>query len=373
MLRLGIMVGTRPEAIKMAPVIAACRAHPDIDTTLILSGQHRDMVAPILKFFEISADVDMGAMEGEAGLTPLFTRIAAGVDAILAERTLDEMLVHGDTTTAAATALACFHRGVPVGHVEAGLRTDDLTQPFPEEYNRRLIDLSARHHFAPTPRAARMLASEGVATAEVTGNTVVDALYDAVARIDADAGLSAALEARFGAARPIVLVTAHRRENFGKGLEALCLAIRQIAGTGLAEIVFPVHLNPNVQGPIRQRLGGLSGVRLVPPLDYPAFVWLMRRASLILTDSGGVQEEAPSFGTPVLVMRDKTERPEGVAAGFIELVGTDADRLAGRAIALLRDPKRPEAGPSVANPYGDGRATERIVASLLAAKRARAA
>ncbi|MGR3495266.1 non-hydrolyzing UDP-N-acetylglucosamine 2-epimerase [Citreimonas sp.] len=364
-MKLGIVIGTRPEAIKMAPVMLAAQAAPGIEPELIVSGQHRDMVAPILDFFGLTADRDLGAMAGPAGLTPLFSRVALGLDGVFEHSRFDEILVHGDTTTAAAAALSAFHRGVPVGHVEAGLRTHDLTQPFPEEYNRRLGDISARHHFAPTEGAAAALRAEGVAEAglSVTGNTVVDALFAAVARIDAGPR-GAEYAARFRADdRPVVLVTAHRRENFGPGLEALCDAIRRIVAGAACRVIFPVHPNPSVRGPIRAALADLEAVTLLDPLDYPGFVWLMREAALIITDSGGVQEEAPSFGTPVLVMRDKTERPEGVAAGAVELVGAHADRLAERALARLGTEAARVPAP---NPYGDGRASARIIDTLLA-------
>lgn len=364
------MVGTRPEAIKMAPVISAARARAEIRTCLVSSGQHHHLLAPALAFFGLKADHDLGAMEGAEGLTPLFSRVALGLDRLLATQSFDMILVHGDTTTAAAAATAGFHRHVPIGHVEAGLRTGDLSQPFPEEFNRRLVDMVAQRLFAPTARAAEALTREGVPAERVlvTGNTVVDALHQALAIIDGSPVLAGAMQARYGAlltGPPLVLFTAHRRENFGRGLEELCQAIKRIAAGGFAQVALPVHPNPNVRAAVLPRLAGLDNVTLLEPLDYAGFVWLMRAASIVVTDSGGVQEEAPSLGAPVLVMRDKTERPEGVAAGVVELIGMRAEAIAARVEALLEDREALDRMAQIANPYGDGRAAGRIIGSLL--------
>ena len=340
----------------MAPVILALRAEPSVDIRLCVTGQHREMLDPVLALFGIAADHDLDLMAPGQSLNALAGRCFTGLDDVLAEVAPDRVLVHGDTTTAMAAALAAFHRGIPVAHVEAGLRSGGLAAPFPEEMNRRAIDLVADLLLAPTPGARRNLEAEGAAGRIVaTGNTAVDALELALA-IEGGEEVSADPQ------RKLVLVTGHRRESFGAGFEGICAALAELARRGDVEIIYPVHLNPEVRGPVEQTLGGARNVRLLPPLGYLPLVRLMQRADLILTDSGGIQEEAPSLGTPLLVMRDVTERPEAVAAGLARLVGTDTQRIVAEANAVLDGAAAFPAGP---NPYGDGKASARIVAALL--------
>jgi UDP-N-acetylglucosamine 2-epimerase (non-hydrolysing) len=356
-MKLLAVIGTRPEAIKMAPVLIALGREPEVELRLCVTAQHRQMLDTVLSLFGLVPDLDLDLMEEEQGLNALAGRCFSALDAVLADDPPDRVLVHGDTTTAMATALAAFHRGLPLAHVEAGLRTHDLAQPFPEEMNRRAIDLVSDLLFAPTPLARRNLEAEGARGAiHVTGNTGVDALALALAKLDGEGSK----DGPPGGARRI-LVTAHRRESLGADLAAICDAVRRLARRGDVEIVWPVHLNPRVSEPVHRALGGERAVRLVPPLGYLPLVREMRRSDLILTDSGGLQEEAPSLGTPVLVLRDLTERPEAVEAGRALLVGTDPDRIVREAEALLGGRPVPR-GP---NPYGDGKASERIVAALL--------
>ena len=360
-----VVFGTRPEAIKMAPVVSALKATPGVETLVCVTAQHRQMLDQVLALFGLAPDDDLDLMAPGQGLPELFARILTGMAGVLAARRPDLVLVHGDTSTTLAAALAAFYARVPVGHVEAGLRTGDLQAPWPEEANRRLTAPLSALHFAPTARARDNLLAEGIAEGQVhvTGNTVIDALLSVVARIDAEPALAASLAARFpflDPSRRLVLVTGHRRENFGEGFEQMCLAIRDLAGRGDTQVVYPVHLNPNVQAPVNRILGGVEGVRLVEPLDYLPFVHLMSRAHLVLTDSGGIQEEAPSLGKPVLVMRDTTERPEAVEAGTVRLVGTDRARIVAEASRLLDDPAAYAAMARAHNPYGDGRAARRI-------------
>lgn len=354
------VIGTRPEAIKMAPVMLALRREPAIDLRLCVTAQHREMLDPVLGLFGLESDFDLDLMEEGQGLNPLAGRCLAGVERVFADAAPDRVLVHGDTTSAMATALAAFHCGLPVAHVEAGLRTHDLARPFPEEMNRRTIDLVADLLLAPTPLARRNLEAEGArGRIAVTGNSGIDALHLALAALDAG---EKAPPPPLDAARRLLLVTGHRRESFGSGMQAICAALARLARRGDVEIVWPVHLNPAVREPVEKALAGTANLRLLPPLDYPPLVALMRRAALILTDSGGIQEEAPSLGVPVLVMRDVTERPEGVEAGQTRLVGTDAERIVAEAKAVLDGRSSFATGP---NPYGDGRASERIAAALL--------
>lgn len=360
-----MVFGTRPEAIKMAPVVRALTSQDGFSCRVWSTGQHRQMLDQVLRFFDLAADRDLGLMTPGQQLNDLFAAAVKGVDGLLADEKPDLVLVHGDTSTAAAAAVAAFHRGVPVGHVEAGLRSGRMDQPWPEEFNRRVVDMVSRRHFAPTPRARENLLREGVAEAGVcvTGNTVIDALLDAVRRIGPGTAAREALDRQFAfldSGRPMILVTGHRRESFGDGFRNICLALRRIAERRRVEVVYPVHLNPNVREPIGALLGATSGVRLIDPVDYPAFVYLMARASVILTDSGGVQEEAPSLGKPLLVMREVTERPEAVEAGLAELVGTDPDRIVAAVESALDRPPR----HAIANPYGDGLASARIVQEL---------
>lgn len=367
-MRILSVFGTRPEAIKMAPLVKAIEADAGLTSLVCVTGQHRAMLDQVLALFQIAPDYDLDVMVPNQTLNGLVGRVLAALDPVLETAQPDRVLVHGDTSTALAAALCAFHRGIPVGHVEAGLRTYDLAQPWPEEMNRQVVDRLCGLLFAPTPVAADNLRGERLAGhIHVTGNTVIDALFLAVERIDTDPALRAALNEDFAfldPSRRLVLVTGHRRENFGGGFIAICEALARIAARADVEIVYPVHLNPNVRAPVHQLLDGLPNVHLIAPLDYLPFVYLMRRSHLVLTDSGGVQEEAPSLGKPVLVMRDVTERPEAVAAGTVELVGTNADRIASSVAALLDDSGRYAHFARRTNPYGDGQACRRIVAAL---------
>lgn len=369
--RVMVVFGTRPEAIKMAPVVHALEREPGIEVQLAVTAQHRQMLDQVLDLFGLQPDDDLDLMSQGQGLPDLFGRILGGMSAVIARRQPDLVLVHGDTSTTLATALAAYYQRVPIGHVEAGLRTGDLYAPWPEEANRRLVAPLAALHFAPTVSARANLHAEGItAGVHVTGNTVIDALLGVRARIDADAGLRASLAAQFPMLRDdrrTLLVTGHRRENFGEGFERMCLAMRALARRGDVQVVYPVHLNPQVQAPVRRILGDEPGVHLIAPQDYLPFVYLMLRADLILTDSGGIQEEAPSLGRPVLVMRDTTERPEAVEAGTVQLVGTDTGRIVSAATALLDDAAAYARMAQALNPYGDGRAAARIAALVAGA------
>ena len=368
--RVLFVVGTRPEAIKLAPVIAACRARPaEIKTVVCLSGQHREMIAPVVEYFGLAPDIELDAMRPEQTLAQLTARLLEQLDAALRQARPDCVVVQGDTTTVLAASLAAFYARLPVVHVEAGLRTGDLLSPWPEEMNRAVTSLLTRVHCAPTPRAADNLRAAGVPDSRIhiTGNPVVDALLWTVARERKNGARWRDRYAMLGERR-MVLITGHRRENFGEGFRQICEAIGTLAARHPdVEFVYPLHLNPQVQIPVRAALGERPNVRLLPPAAYPEFVWLMDRAALILTDSGGVQEEAPSLGKPVLVMRETTERPEGIEAGTAELVGTSPERIVARATALLAAPPRARSSsdsPPI-NPYGDGRAAERIVELML--------
>ncbi|WP_206950665.1 non-hydrolyzing UDP-N-acetylglucosamine 2-epimerase [Trinickia acidisoli] len=361
--------GTRPEAIKMAPVVKALEDTPGIESIVCVSGQHRSMLEQVLELFDIRPRYDLALMTANQTLNGLASRLIFSFDDVLAQERPDYVLVHGDTTTACAAALAAFHRRVPIAHVEAGLRTGDLTSPWPEEMNRRIVDAISDLMFAPTQSAKANLAAESLqGRIVVTGNTVIDALYATTACIDADASLRAKLDARLPAlddAKPIVLVTGHRRESFGEGFAAICAALDELARSGDAQIVYPVHLNPNVRAPARARIGATPGVHLIEPLDYLGFVRLMQRATIVLTDSGGVQEEAPALGKPVLVMRDVTERPEALEAGAVRLVGTRTDAIVEGVRALLAERRAGVAARAPISPYGDGRAAQRIVAAIV--------
>lgn len=367
--RVMLAFGTRPEAIKMAPLVEALKRAGGFDVSVVVTAQHRQMLDQVLDLFGIVPDRDLDLMEPGQTLAGLFGRILAGMTATIADLAPDVVLVHGDTSTTLATALAAYYNRVTVGHVEAGLRTGNLYSPWPEEANRRLVAPIARYHFAPTATSRANLLAEGVPAAHVhvTGNTVIDALLQVARRIEQEAPLRQTLEAACGFIQPnkqLVLVTGHRRENFGAGFEQICYALRDIARRGDVQVVYPVHLNPAVQEPVHRILGGVEGVTLVPPQDYLPFVYLMGRSSLILTDSGGIQEEAPSLGKPVLVMRDTTERPEAVEAGTVKLVGTDSKRILDEANRLLDDPSAYAAMARAHNPYGDGEACARIATAL---------
>jgi UDP-N-acetylglucosamine 2-epimerase (non-hydrolysing) len=364
MLKAALVIGTRPEAIKMAPVYQALAGGGEITPLLCNTAQHRELLDPILQTFGLVPDADLSLMTPGQTLAELCGRAIPALDRWLRDVKPDIVLVQGDTTTVLCAAMAAFYRNIPVGHVEAGLRTGDLQAPFPEEMNRVLTTRLTRWHFAPTQAARRNLLLEGVPDARifVTGNPVIDALLQArqrMHRMPQDQLLpSALLDRNIGR---IVLVTGHRRENFGAGFRNICRAIVKLAGMFQDHrFVYPVHLNPQVQQPVREYLDGLPNVLLLPPLNYLPFVALLDRAHLVLTDSGGVQEEAPSLGKPVLVLRETTERPEAVAVGTVKLVGTDTERIVREAARLLRDPEAHAAMARVQNPYGDGRAADRI-------------
>lgn len=367
-LRVLSVFGTRPEAIKMAPVVKALAAADGVEARVCVTGQHREMLDQVLSLFRITPEYDLALMKPGQTLGDVTSAVLAGLDGVLAEFKPDIVLVHGDTTTTLSASLAAYYRQTPVGHVEAGLRTGNIYSPWPEEINRKVAGAVAELHFAPTDKSRANLRSEGVPEDRifVTGNTVIDALQDVVKLIGEDAALSADLANRFGIPedRRIILVTGHRRESFGGGFDRICEALARLAERPDVEVVYPVHLNPNVKGPVERLLGGRENVRLMPPQDYLPFVYLMSRAELIVTDSGGVQEEAPSLGKPVLVMRDTTERPEAVEAGTVKLVGTDVERIVATAGELLDDPEAYRAMNRAHNPYGDGQAAARIVDAL---------
>ncbi len=364
------VLGTRPEAIKMAPVIKALAASAALHPVLCLTGQHRDMLAGILDFFGLAADHDLAIMQPEQDLVYVTAAVLTGVQRVIATEKPDWVLVHGDTTTALAAALAAFYAGCRIGHVEAGLRTGDLRRPWPEEMNRSVIDRLADSLFAPTERARANLLNENLAADKivVTGNTVVDALFAVRAGLEGNPALQRSAAAGFGfldPAKKLILVTGHRRESFGHGFEEICAGLRRVAQRDDVQIVYPVHLNPAVQAPVRRILDGLPNVHLLEPLDYVPFVYLMMCSHIILTDSGGIQEEAPSLGKPVLVVREATERPEAVAAGTVALVGTDQDRIHDAVAELLQSPARYAAFARAHNPYGDGLASLRSRDALL--------
>lgn len=366
--------GTRPEAIKMAPLVRLLGADPRFDSHVCVTAQHRQMLDQVLQLFEIVPRYDLNVMKPGQSLTTLTSSIITGLEPVLTELKPDVVLVHGDTTTCLASSLAAFYQNLPVAHVEAGLRTGNLASPWPEEANRKLTGSLATLHFAPTASAKENLLREGVNSSSitVTGNTVIDALLYARHRLTSTSSLLVDLQKSFSQLRKhadLVLITGHRRENFGEGFERICQAILTLAADlpGV-DFLYPVHLNPNVQGPVLALLGGLPNVHLVEPLEYLPFVYLMDRARIILTDSGGIQEEAPSLGKPVLVMRDTTERPEAVAAGSVLLVGTDTQQIVDGVQTLLHDKDAYAHMATAINPYGDGRASKRIADALLAWK-----
>lgn len=364
--------GTRPEAIKMAPLVHALAADEGIDAKVCVTAQHREMLDQVLELFEIVPDYDLNLMQPGQDLTDITCGILQGLKPILAEFKPDYVLVHGDTSTTLSTTLAAYYQQIKVGHVEAGLRTGNIYSPWPEEGNRKLTGALASLHFAPTVGSQANLLQENVAETNVvvTGNTVIDALLQVKDKLESNIQLNADLAARFpflDADKKLVLITGHRRESFGGGFERICQAINLLANEFPAvQFVYPVHLNPNVQEPVNRLLSGLSNVVLIDPQDYLPFVYLMNRATLILTDSGGIQEEAPSLGKPVLVMRATTERPEAVDAGTVKLVGTDVDKIVSAVSQLLTDALEYRRMSVAHNPYGDGKACQRIVAALLA-------
>ena len=366
--------GTRPEAIKMAPVVKELTKHRDSFTNLVcVTAQHREMLDQVLGLFGIIPDFDIDVMRPGQDLFDISCNVLQGLKSVLEQESPDLVLVHGDTTTAMAASLAAYYCRIPVGHVEAGLRSFNRYSPFPEEMNRKVADTLADLHFAPTAAARANLLAEGLAENSifVTGNTVIDALLTVVDKLREDDRLRTMLDERFSfldEKKRLLLVTGHRRENFGEGFNNICLALVEIARTVPdVEILYPVHLNPQVREPVKSILGsaGLANIHLVEPVDYLSFVYLMQRASLIVTDSGGIQEEAPSLGKPVLVMRETTERPEAVAAGTVRLVGVDRQKIVDQVVTLLSDRAEYDKMSFAHNPYGDGRAAQRIVDELL--------
>ena len=362
--------GTRPEAIKMAPLAIKLAQQEGIDARVCVTAQHREMLDQVLGLFEIKPEYDLNIMKPGQDLTDVTTNILQGIKPILAEFKPDVVLVHGDTATTFATSLASYYQQIPVGHVEAGLRTGNIYSPWPEEANRKLTGAITTFHFAPTETSQQNLLNEAVAQENitVTGNTVIDALLDVSAKLKNDTALNSEMEERFSFLnkdKKLILVTGHRRESFGGGFERICKALAYTAEQHPScQIVYPVHLNPNVQEPVNRLLKGVPNITLIEPQDYLPFVYLMNQAHIILTDSGGIQEEAPSLGKPVLVMGDTTERPEAVSAGTVKLVGTDVDKITTSLNRLLTDEKAYEEMSFAHNPYGDGKACERIIEVL---------
>lgn len=379
MKRIMLVFGTRPEAIKMAPLVKELQKNTkDFRTIVCVTGQHREMLDQVLSIFEIKPDYDLNIMKQGQDLYDVTARVLTGMRDVLKEANPDIVLVHGDTTTSTAAALAAFYQQIPVGHVEAGLRTHNIYSPWPEEMNRQLTGRIATYHFAPTPLSKQNLLMENVAEDRitVTGNTVIDALYMVVDKIKQDKELDAMLErslrdagydvARLKDGKALVLITGHRRENFGDGFISMCRAIKALTEKyPEVDFVYPMHLNPNVRRPIHEVFGedlsGLTNMFFIEPLEYLSFVYLMEKSTLVLTDSGGIQEEAPGLGKPVLVMRDTTERPEALEAGTVKLVGTDYDRIVSEVSALLDDSAYYDRMSKAVNPYGDGLACKRIV------------
>ena len=370
MIKVLSVFGTRPEAIKMAPLVNQLKQDPAFDSRVCVTGQHREMLDQVLKLFEITPEYDLAIMKPGQDLYDVTTSILLNIKAVLRDFQPDVVLVHGDTSTTFAAALACYYEKIPVGHVEAGLRTGNILSPWPEEANRKLTGAITRFHFAPTTTSAENLRRENTQPEHIviTGNTVIDALLQVVAKIEQDATLSQAFAAQFPfvqAERKMVLVTGHRRESFGGGFEQICAALADIAQAYPdCDIVYPVHLNPNVKEPVYRLLSHVSNVHLIAPQDYLPFVYLMSRSYLVLTDSGGIQEEAPSLGKPVLVMRDTTERPEAVAAGTVKLVGTDRKKIVEEVTRLFEEKAYYDSMSFAHNPYGDGHACQRILAAL---------
>jgi UDP-N-acetylglucosamine 2-epimerase (non-hydrolysing) len=373
--KIMLVFGTRPEAIKMAPLVHKLKAEPEtFDVQICVTAQHRQMLDQVLKIFDVAPDIDLDVMKPGQDLFDITANILNGMKSVFSNNRPDAVLLHGDTTTTLATAMAGFYAGVPVGHIEAGLRTHDLYAPFPEEFNRQVVSKVARWHFAPTEFSRTNLIAERVdsETITVTGNTVIDALHWVLNRIEADDERSAKLVQWLNQALPFnwqsgrfVLITGHRRENFGDGFLQICEALRELASRFTdVQFVYPVHLNPNVQLPVRSILAGLANVHLIEPLDYEPFVFLLKHSYVVLTDSGGIQEEAPGLGKPVLVMRDVTERPEAVDAGTVELVGANRERIVAGVSRLLEDEAHYSKMSRSHNPYGDGNACDRILEVL---------
>lgn len=372
-LRVLSIFGTRPEAIKMAPVIQELQRRDNVVSGICVTAQHREMLDQTLEIFDIVPDYDLNLMQPGQTLTEVTARVLLTLDPLLRDWQPDWILVQGDTTTVMAASIAARHLKIKVGHVEAGLRTGDMLNPFPEEMNRVISDSISNLHFAPTSRARNNLLREGISEKSIiiTGNTVIDALLTVASR-SWTLNPTHPLYSQFtnngqSSEKQFIMVTAHRRENFGESMQNICTALNEIArkGQGKLHIIYPVHLNPNVQGPVYEKLSNNPHISLIPPLDYLSLVQLMKRSTLILTDSGGIQEEAPSLGVPVLVLRHVTERPEGVEAGTVRVVGTDPEKIIGETFGLLSDSGAYQAMAQAVNPYGDGHAAKRIVDALL--------
>lgn len=381
--KIMLVFGTRPEAIKMAPLVKAFQSYPqDFDTIVCVTGQHREMLDQVLSIFDIRPDYDLNIMKQGQDLYDVTSKVLLGMRDVLKEVQPHVVLVHGDTTTSTAAALAAFYQQIPVGHVEAGLRTHNIYSPWPEEMNRQITSRIASYNFSPTTLSRQNLLDEGVVADRifVTGNTVIDALHMVVNKIKCDNGLSQILEkqifahgydmGRISQDRRMVLITGHRRENFGEGFIHICKAIQTLSQRfPNVDFVYPMHLNPNVRKPIHEvfgeQLDGLGNMFFIEPLEYVEFVYLMEKSSIVLTDSGGIQEEAPGLGKPVLVMRDTTERPEALEAGTVKLVGTDFNKIVTEVSMLLEDDNAYEKMSKAVNPYGDGMAYGRIVAEFL--------
>ena len=380
MKRVILVFGTRPEAIKMAPLVKEFQKHPrEIETIVCVTGQHREMLDQVLHIFDIQPDYDLNIMKQGQDLYHVTARVLTGMRDVLKESRPDLVLVHGDTTTSTASALAAFYQQIPVGHIEAGLRTHNIYSPWPEEMNRLITGRIATYHFSPTSLSRQNLLDEGIEeeAITVTGNTVIDALYMVVDKIKADQSLDSRLKSildtagydidRLNRGRRLVLITGHRRENFGAGFIHMCEAIKTLAEKyPEVDFVYPMHLNPNVRKPIHEVFGTgqLPNLFFIEPLEYLSFVYLMEKSDIVLTDSGGIQEEAPGLGKPVLVMRDTTERPEALEAGTVKLVGTDYDKIVGEVSALLDNQDYYDRMSEAVNPYGDGKACERIINHL---------
>ncbi len=379
MKKIMLVFGTRPEAIKMAPLVKEFQKHPETFQTIVcVTGQHREMLDQVLHLFDIKPDYDLNIMKQGQDLYDVTSRVLLGMRDVLKEANPDVVLVHGDTTTSTASALAAFYQQIPVGHVEAGLRTHDIYSPWPEEMNRLITGRIATYHFSPTALSKQNLLDEGISeeAITVTGNTVIDALYMVVDKIKSDKQLGKELETllresgydvnRLNGTRKLVLITGHRRENFGEGFISMCRAIKALTEKyPNVDFVYPMHLNPNVRKPIHEVFGedlsDLDNMFFIEPLEYLSFVYLMEKSTIVLTDSGGIQEEAPGLGKPVLVMRDTTERPEALEAGTVKLVGTDYDKIVNEVSALLDDMDYYDRMSKAVNPYGDGLACERII------------
>lgn len=368
--KIMFVFGTRPEAIKMAPVIQRFKSNEKLEVGVCVTAQHREMLDQALRLFDIKPDFDLNLMRPGQDLTDLTSNIFTHLRGIFSAWKPDWIFVHGDTTTAASASLAAYYMRIPVAHVEAGLRTNNIYSPWPEELNRKIIATIAEMHFSPTNSTRENLLREGVQEEKifVTGNTVIDSLHQSLAKITSEAPLKRELEEKFkylDSNKKIILVTGHRRENFGKGFEDICSALKSLAFEKEVQIVYPVHLNPNVSTIVKEKLLGIDNIHLIEPLDYLPFIFLMSKSYIILTDSGGIQEEAPALGKPVLVMRDTTERPEAVKAGTAILVGTDPKKIVAKTIRILNDPSYYGEISSKINPYGNGDSANKIYSSFI--------